>query len=1028
MGLPDSTMSLPPTDPTDNNVDMSLAPAESDALDSQPDENVPRIYTPPPHIAARFYKPTQYRRKDSAASSRRNSISSLQSLSTNNNALMDSSPQSKHVAQHLRRASILEDRQKRLADRAAHAEKVRLRAAKAKAEATTRDISASEERALAVQQARKLRLDEIAASCAEEVKRAKAVAESMKEKREQDLQKMRLQIEERLADAERRREELRNKGGRTRARDHSMITNRKSFEVMPEVKEMKERDSLPMTEGAAALKIHSWWRGVMRRDAVSEFTGLGLNIDSIRDTSFETAREILTREQVIVATARTLAICGLNEGRPGSVEQMAAAKHFLAAHLILGHPAQVLINKDGNENQEQVGALAKPMPKDDLADPRLQELVGKARDLLISFENILARLTSFNNYTVPPALARTLPEVYATFHNAFIAWKARDKDSLIEMMVLQFVELDAIVQTVKNSTDPAVTEQYRTGVKDSQIKLFARIKHLAGGRDAAKKMVFKAVEEARKRARAQKIPKGDTKPRIADQSMTPESAMADLATGDRGTPPTSHIATASAVYPTPPSTPASKQRVPVKGRLLPDNRIVVHELAINKEYRVAPDDFLQAETEALKPDLEQMRIFETQDGSDSEARHFRLLLKIAYHIRERLQRLVRPGNMMHTTIGEMLDVEIIGQQFQTGHFSYEHFFSKMGTLLPKLCAPVRDDEVKDLVENKLSQGSYVDRVEALILFIDVMLSDYANHLLHMVAPQLLESATIYEADHFGKEFGNGENSLPAAEVAWRAARTKVLAEAARRDPEGVNHPKNRPTPDKFYTQMLVDIFTQVSPTPLEALPEMLRLDHKRVIKHGQMTRKIITTGAILLQCKNLLKRDVRAPWNSEATRIMIVLDTAKSDEAAVNGTMAALEAGRSMPAATKGHLRGLVQKLLAASKGLATRSEAGQAGPWDPASCDPKEPVLRLLLNRLRGHVLARMAAASASDMVKATTTAGEKLASLGLAEFVEKVREMIDEMTKVGWVDRQAHGSWWEVVADKVERDDAIASISTAA
>ncbi len=50
------------------------------------------------------------------------------------------------------------------------------------------------------------------------------------------------------------------------------------------------------------------------------------------------------------------------------------------------------------------------------------------------------------------------------------------------------------------------------------------------------------------------------------------------------------------------------------------------------------------------------------------------------------------------------DTDVARRQFVTGSFSYERFFSTMGQLLPKLCAPIRDDEVKDLVENKLSQG------------------------------------------------------------------------------------------------------------------------------------------------------------------------------------------------------------------------------------------------------------------------------------------------------------------------------------
>ncbi|KAL2017418.1 hypothetical protein VTK56DRAFT_2220 [Thermocarpiscus australiensis] len=999
-GMPDAAADL----------SLQLPVSEIDLIDGDSDDA--KVYSPPPRVAARlFYRPTnQTRRKDSAASSRRNSISSAHSRSSHGCG-RHVGPQSKYVAQHLRRASILEDRKARLADRAAHAEKVRLRAALAKA--ATKNTNASEERALAAAQARERNLAEIAAACAEEVRRAKAIAESMKEKREQEIRKMKLQMEERLAEAERRREELRSRNAaRVRARGLSVGTRKTtSVEIMPEVKELKEREPVPMAEDVAASKIQWCWRARRRRQAVAEFSALGLSLDAVRETSFDEVTMLLSQERVLVATARVLRICGLNEGGQGSVEEMAAVRAFLSAFLILGHPSQVLSNKEAKEEQEQVGStLAQPIPRDGLANPQSQELVGKAKDLLISFENILARLTPFNNCTPPPALLQAFPEVYANFYNALIAWKARDSSSLVDLMVMQFVELDAIWESVKDSTDGSVDQVYKESIRNNQLLLLVRIKKLAGAA-RGKQMVADAVKAAR-RARAKK-PVGDTKPRVADHT---ETAMGVLGVEE---------SQEQAQTPTPPATP-SRQRetfrvnivIPSRKSLLPDNRIVVHELAINKEFRTEPHEYHEQQKHLLAPLFQEMR--STMQAHNQET-HFFLLLRVADLIREKLQRLVKPGSSMHTFIADLLDTDIARQQFTMGSFSYERFFQAMGALLPKLCAPVRDDEVNKLVEEKLSQGSYVDRLEALNGFIDVMLSDYANYLLQLAAPQLVEQAPAYEAKAFAADLEAGRHDLSVATRAWRAARQKMLSETARRDPEGVNHPASRPTANRIYAQMLVDLFTQVAPVPLEEMPEMLLLDHKRVLEAGRLTRRIITTGAILLQCKNLLKRDVRAPWKIEAQRILAVLEKSEEQQAdvtlevAAEGIMAALEAGRSMPAATKLHLKALVNKFLAASAeaAAATAQREGEL----------REPVLRLLLGRLRGHILARLAAASASEKARAANTAVEKLAGLGLAEFVDKVHDMVEMMAKVSAVDRDAHGAWWDKVAEEVEKEDGMSS-----
>ncbi|KAK4185429.1 T-complex protein 11-domain-containing protein [Podospora australis] len=992
----EESIGSPSTTAPDPEYDLPSPPADEDVEITDGDTVDAKIYTPPPHIAARlFHQPmNQTRRKDSAASTRRNSISSAHSRSSHGYT-RDGGPQSKYIAQHLRRASILEDRKARLADRAAHAEKVRLRAARAKA--ATRNTSVSEERALAATQARERNLAEIAAACAEEVKRAKAVAENMREKREQEAREMRIQMEGRLAEAERRREELRNRNAakvRTRGQSLGM---RKSPPL--EVAEVQNRP--PMSEDEAVLKIQGWWRAFDRKQTVAEFSALGLSMDAVRDTDFDEVAMLLSQEKVRVITSKALRICGLSDCDPAgsSVDGMTAVRTFLSAFLILGHPSQVLSNKTGAPDQAGP-SLSQPIPKGPPPNPLSEGLVAKARDLLVSFEKILGRLTSFNNYTAPPALAVAFPQVYGEFYRAFIAWKARDSDSLVELMVMQFVELDAIWESVKDSTDGSVDKVYKDSIRDNQLLLLVRIKKLAGPA-RGKQMVANAVKAARK-AKAKK-PVGDTKPRGAEGSVT-ETAMGVLGVED------SDGTAAETQTPTPPSTPARKAFkvnivVPRGKSLLPDNRIVVHELAINKEFRTEPDEYHEQNTAVLNPIFHRMR---ATIAPEHQEVHFSLLLSVADSIREKLQRLVMPGNSMHALIGELLDTQAAKRQFAMGCFSYEQFFSTMASLLPRLCAPVRDEEVKKLVEVSLVQGHYVDRLEALNAFINVMLSDYANYLLQLAAPQLVAQSAAYEAKAFAADIEAGKFDLSVAKRHWQAARQKLLVETSRRDPEGINHPASRPSANRIYAQLLVDVFTQVPAAQLADMPEMLLLDHKRAIEASVLTRRIVTTGAILLQCKNLLKRDVRQPWRNEAQRILAILERSEKDanltlEVAAEGIMAALEAGRSMPAATKANLKALVTKFLHAGA-EAAKQTGGEV----------REPVLRLLLGRLRSHILSRISTSSAAEKA----TASEKLVGLGLAEFSDKVRDMVDMLTKVSSVDREAHGPWWDQAAEQVEKE----------
>ncbi|KAK8148532.1 hypothetical protein G3M48_009850 [Beauveria asiatica] len=981
----------------DLDLDFAMSPTDQDTRDQDA-----RIYSPPPRIADRFYRPSHARRRDSAASSRRNSISSAHSRCSSIHASSaHPDQQSKYLAQHLRRASFLEDRRARLADRAAHAEKVRLRAALAKAAPRGQ---ASEEKALAAQQARERNLAEIAATCAEEVRKAKQVAEQTKEKREQEVARIKSQLEERMAEAQRRREELLSKNTSRKVRVNS--ASRKPVDVLDH---LGQREARNLSDQDAARTIQGWWRGLVRKRAVDEFNSLGLSIDSIRDTDFDTVAALLAQENVLHVAARLLRLCGLQEGEPNSVAEMAACRTFMSAFLILGQPNKVLSTKEDSIDSnadDNVAATTNRLPAADLNNPQLQDLIGKAKDLLITFENILTWLTPGNRYTIPPSMRNAIPEAYAVFYNAFIAWKSRDSNALVEVMVMQFVELDAIYQTVKESTDNAAAALYQQSIEQSQLMLIVRIKRLAG-QEKGKKLIFKAVAEARKARKAKKQITGDTRPRVADNSAGDASATAN-----------SLVSPESQTL-TPPSTPLSRgqghstsQQLPFAPKaglmgLIPDNRVVVHELAINKEYQIPAEDYVEQQAAITRPVWAHMRA--TAQADDQEA-NFRIFLNMASNIRDKLQRLLKPGNSMYNLIGEILDPELAERQFYLGNFSYEKFFAAMASLLPKLCAPFRDDEVNTLIREKLNDGNVIDRVEALLGFIDVMLCDYVNYLMRMAAPQLIESAAQYEAKRFAQEIAAGEVRLSVAENVWREAVSKVMAEVQRRDPEGINHPKSRPTASRFYAQMLVDVFTTLSlPASPEQVPEMLRLDIARITKVSTMVQRIITVGAVLLQCKNLLKRDVRSQWKTEASRVLAVLENEHpSLDTALDGTMAALEAGRSMPAATRTQLRQLVRKVLESSREMAR------------TGIEPTQPVLRLLLTRLRGNILARLVpgSSSANEKVKAANSAGEKLASLGLSEFVDRVRQISDLLDKVGSVDRAAHSTWWDAVAIKVQQE----------
>ncbi len=893
------------------------------------------IYSPPPRIASRIYKSTSNRRKSSAASSRLNSMSSHHSSRSTRSA--HGGPQSTHIAQHLRRASIIESRKAKAADRNAHAEKVRLRAALNKA--APRISANSEERAIAAQQARERYLAQVKANCAEEVKRSKRVAEEQREKRAAEHLKLKEDMEERHAEAEKRKALLQQ--SQRRARTISL----------PSVEEKKVTAYVwkPKNHDQAARIIQRAWQNRQRRVTIQGFLRLGLTVDAVQKTSFEDVGVLLSQETALSCTTKMLRLCGLKDLGDDDAAEKAAVRTFLSSFLILGHPAQVL-SKDGEQEQD---------------------LMKKAKELLLHFDRIID--DSGPSHSVLAAQLAELSEAYSSFQAAFAAWKTHDSSYLVSNMLAQFVELDAIWQTVKDDKDGEVAADYKEGIQQNQTLVLVRLKRLVGPENAMK-MIKQAIRASRKK-RSMKSPAPDNKPRAAPIDQANSSSTSVM----QAVPALSSVE------------PAAKENVPAKQKLesstlLPDNRHILHELAINKEFKVDFQPRIDLRDSLIDDVSRSMQ--EGLDAAEGEI----WVSTIAKVICEKLLRLLTPGTSLHVLISETLDPTMIANQVKNGAFSYDKFFSFMNTILPKLCAPVRDSDVKDLAENP-SQNP-IKQLARLYYVIDLLLLDHMNFMLQGYGPKLIEGSVDYEKNCFEARL---ENKFPLRTLGWwKAAVAKTREEPPRRVAEGVSSPAARITADKIYMHGLVDLAITTTNLQDAEIPETLELDTERLARIRSDTLRLITVSSILLTAKNLLRRDVRSLWKLESQR-MWDLPFSSSPSAFVS----IVESRYALPPTTKQQLTGTITRLL-------TDARTGQVS----------HPVMKVLLKKIHAHVLARLAAASAEERIRTSTTASEVLGSSGMPESVARIGDIVQELGRVADVDREAHGKWYDEVAKRATED----------
>lgn len=116
-----------------------------------------------------------------------------------------------------------------------------------------------------------------------------------------------------------------------------------------------------------------------------------------------------------------------------------------------------------------------------------------------------------------------------------------------------------------------------------------------------------------------------------------------------------------------------------------------------------------------------------------------------------------------------------------------------------------------------------------------------------------------------------------------------------------------------------------------------------------------------------------------------------------------VESRYALPVNTKQQLTGTVTRLLVdAREGQLTH------------------PVMKVLLKKIKAHVLARLSAASAEERIRATTTAAEVLGAGGMPEFVARIGEVANELGRVADVDREAHGEWYDKVAARAAAEQS--------
>lgn len=874
-------------------------------------------------------------------------------------------PYSTHIAQHLRRASIIENRKARLAERAAHAEQVRLRAAAAKAAPR---ISNSEEKAQAAQAAREKLLAEITARCAEEVRRAKEVAEETKEKKAVEQARLEAQIAEKFADAARRKTIYQMNARRPRSTSLAAVEEKKI-----EPTELKK-----LGRHAAAKVIQRSWRKSYGRRIACAFRDAGINDPKIA-LDFEDVTKLISTEETMTIATRLMKFLGLLDHETVDTARRGAARVFLSAFMIVAFPVQTF-SHGGKEPQEQ-------------------DLISRADALTLAIRKSVNTL--IDEQTLPVAKDK-LQSLFQDFTSGFHAWKTQDLGILADVWVSSFVNFDLIIQTTKESSDGHVAEDYLNAIKTEQTKILVHLKRLLGP-DTALDRVRRAVRRARRdRAAKQNQRSAENVPRAS----TPVEMDIDVA--------------APANFLTPPATPRAVQapesvssflkKLEHSMTVLPPNREIAHEILVNGNFDVQEQPWTEARATFMTALKRDMRSSLQTGGVEAETdwTHAMVIL-----IKNKLLQVVTQRHSLYDKINTFLDPRLIAQQVHKGMFDYNDFFVTLANIIKHLCSPGRDEKVKQFSEDR--ESDTVERLFNLIQIIDLMMLDYVNFQFRIAASAVRDKGHEHEHVNFQRDLDNTIHNLDKTRAFWSRGTNAIIS----------NTP--RPNANAIYARALTDLVLSNSPIDHDKLPETLHFDWLRLLKLRARTFHIVAIASVLLTSKLRLRRNRESLWSSEADQLMRI-NIHATDAASI---VRQIESGHMMPDSTRAGLMDFVSRVLPTAVLAATQLQAAEeehdeavresrnfdpVRARDPADQDVyfREQVAAFILKSLREHVFVRLSAASTAEKVRATSGAAATLARIGMPEFLAEVAGVVDVLERVKNVDLKSHEKWYDEIANE--------------
>ncbi|MFT7798217.1 T-complex protein 11-like protein 2 [Arapaima gigas] len=277
------------------------------------------------------------------------------------------------------------------------------------------------------------------------------------------------------------------------------------------------------------------------------------------------------------------------------------------------------------------------------------------------------------------------------------------------------------------------------------------------------------------------------------------------------------------------------------------NLSLAHEIIVNPSFHFEQPNLPKNSLEKRVKDILHKAFWDCLESDlNDDPPEYENAIKLLEEIREILLSFLNPGaNRMRTQIMEVLDIGLIRQQAENEAVDIQGLAGYIITVMGKLCAPVRDDELKNLKEN--SGNIYLSMFPREIFrVLDLMKMDMVNFTIQSFRPELQKQSVEYERAKFQRIVERIPNALDRTTDWIKASLEEVLVSLPPASQSCLSEKGVKTLPSPMLVLNTAYIRLLSGNNHKSVFPETLMMDEVRVRELQQQLQLLQMVASVLL--------------------------------------------------------------------------------------------------------------------------------------------------------------------------------------